>query len=69
MILLVGAYGRAYKTLDDAEADWNAGKDFKIFKGPYCSIRDLPLLKEMGHGVVLTAGTTCQLTKILCGGV
>ena len=69
MIILLPAYGQTYETLDKAEADWIAGKDFKIFKGPYCSIRDLPLFKEMGHGVVLTAGTTCQLTKILCGGV
>ena len=28
MILIVGAYGRKYKSLDEAKADWEAGKIF-----------------------------------------
>jgi hypothetical protein len=47
MILeLVPAYGRTYKTTNEMEQDWNDGKDFKIRGGgPYCSIRDIHLMK------------------------
>ena len=38
---IVPAYGRKYKTADDAIAAWEAGKDFKVVRGPYCSIRDI----------------------------
>lgn len=41
---LRGAYGR--QTL---LADWNAGKDFQIVNGPYCSIRDLETIKADGY--------------------
>jgi hypothetical protein len=56
MILLLPAYGRTYDTVEAMEADWNAGKDFRILKGPYCSNRDFELLKGMGHDVVLICG-------------
>ena len=65
MIILLPAYGRTYETLDKAEADWIAGKDFKIFKGPYCSVRDFTMLSAMGHKVVLKAGKKNELSKIL----
>lgn len=45
-LCLVGAYGRSYETKKDAVRDWEAGLDFKIQGGPYCSIRDLDYLVE-----------------------
>lgn len=65
MIVLLPAYGRQYKTLDEAEADWIDGKDFRILSGPYCSIRDMPALKGMGHDIILKAGEQMELSKIL----
>lgn len=46
-IVLRAAYGRKYQTKEQALDAWVAGKDFKIFQGPYCSIRDYSeLLQE-----------------------
>lgn len=54
-ILLVAAYGRSYPTKEAAIAAWESGKDFQIvsagirgayYRGPYCSIRDLPVMIE-----------------------
>ena len=53
-IVIVAAYGRKYTTKEAALKDWNAGKDFRIFDGPYCSIRDLPALKASASTVHLT---------------
>ena len=47
-IILEGAYGRTYDNWIPAFTDWQDGKDFKIEDGPYCSIRDVEALKEMG---------------------
>jgi hypothetical protein len=41
-LILVPAYGRRYATGEEAIADFEAGKDFRIDGGPYCSIRDFP---------------------------
>ena len=68
MILIVGAYGRKYKSLDEAKADWEAGKDFRIVRGPYCSIRDTELFKSMGHAVVLKAGINFEFSEIVIKG-
>lgn len=67
MIVLKPAYGRKYKTIEEAEQDWNDGKDFRILCGPYCSIRDTDLLKHMGHAVVLTTGDL-KINKIVIKG-
>lgn len=56
MYLLHGAYGRHYATITKLLEDWNAGKDFKIWNGPYCSIRDLKTMKSEGKRVVLAYG-------------
>lgn len=50
-IKLIPAYGRSYKSKKEAEAHWNAGKDFKIFGGPYCSIRDMNHLRMIGDSI------------------
>lgn len=43
------AYGRVYHSEEAARADWNNGKDWQIWRGPYCSNRDVAMLKEMGY--------------------
>ena len=53
-VVIVAAYGRKYSTKEAALKDWNAGKDFRVFDGPYCSIRDLPKLKASSPTVHLT---------------
>jgi len=45
-LMIMPAYGRQYKTSEQAKTDWNAGKDFKIVNGPYLSIRDVNSLKD-----------------------
>lgn len=45
--ILVPAYGRIYLTTDAALADWNAGKDFRVYPtSSYTSIRDISMLKS-----------------------
>jgi hypothetical protein len=48
-LTIVPAYGRKYATRDFLLADWAGGKDFKIFDGPYLSIRDVPKLRAAGY--------------------
>lgn len=48
VLAVIGAYGRR-ATLED----WKTGKDFKILKGPYCSIRDVPRMKADGYDAVV----------------
>jgi hypothetical protein len=52
-LMIMPAYGRQYKTSEQAKADWNAGKDFKIVNGPYLSIRDVNYLKDTYSSVWL----------------
>ena len=40
-IYLTAAYGRVYRHKDAILSDWFDGKDFKIYQGPYCSVRDV----------------------------
>lgn len=49
MLFIQPAYNRVYKTVESCLADWNAGKDFKIVRGPYLSNRDVALLKQNGY--------------------
>jgi hypothetical protein len=53
MITLTAAYGRKYTTEAEAMAAWKSGLDFKILNGPYCSIRDIDMIKaQFGHIVI-----------------
>ena len=45
-IYLLPAYGRVYKTAEQALQDWRNGKDFKMYNGPYCSIREIQIIKD-----------------------
>ena len=47
-ITLIGAYGRDYKSKKALIEDWEAGKDFQIYGGPYCSCKDIGHFKEQG---------------------
>ena len=44
---VLAAYGRNYKSINEALTDWNNGLDFKICSGPYCSKRDFTLLDSV----------------------
>ena len=52
-VFLLPAYGRNYKTKDQALNAWQDGKDFQIYNGPYCSIRDIDQLRSMSSGVYI----------------
>lgn len=40
MLTVSGAYGRRYFGPEDAKADWNAGKDFRLISGEYINKSD-----------------------------
>lgn len=66
MMQLIPAYGRTYKTAADMLQGWKDGKDFMVWNGPYCSIRDVELMKKE-HGVthiVLTMGYITHTIKL-----
>jgi len=50
-LILVPAYGRTYQAMEGALEDWEAGKDFRIEGGPYCSIRDIEPLRKMNANI------------------
>ena len=56
MITLLPAYGRKYETEESALLSWIGGKDFKIVMGPYCSIRDIDLMKGQFDGIQIRYG-------------
>lgn len=66
IINLVGAFGRKYITKELAIMDWKAGKDFKVFGGAYCSIRDKDSLTRIAETVQLftTLGETVNIKDI-----
>lgn len=57
-LMIMPAYGRQYKTVLEAKADWDAGKDFKVVNGPYLSVRDIYYLKNTYTSVWLDLITT-----------
>lgn len=48
-LVLLPAYGKQYKDAEECLKDWNAGRDFQICGGPYCSDRDIPSIKADGY--------------------
>ena len=70
MIEINPAYGRKYKNIDEALIDWNRGKDFIIFNGPYCSKRNLDLMiKEYGKVVLVINDKRHVLGQDLWGSI
>ncbi len=52
------AYGRKYKTMQEALTDWNNGKDFFITEtNCYCSIRDSLMFRRQMYLVWLVVGS------------
>ena len=56
MIELIPAYGREYNSIVEALKDWEDGKDFQVYNGPYCSVRDLEKMTKDFSKVVLVIG-------------
>lgn len=54
-IELTLAYGRTVSSMQDLVGAWESGMDFKICGGPYCSIRDLPYLKQEYDCIIIHA--------------
>jgi hypothetical protein len=52
-MFLLPAYGRSYKTKQEALSAWNSGKDFQIYRGPYCSKRDIDQLHDLADRVYI----------------
>lgn len=64
-VLLEPAYGRKYKTEQEAISDWQAGKDFKFVGGPYCSIRERDMIsKTMRNPLVYIEISNGTLVKV-----
>lgn len=53
---LIPAYGRVYKSKEAVVKDWQAGKDFLIDGGPYCSIRDLNHMRNQFQNIYIDYG-------------
>lgn len=52
-VFLLPAYGRKYTSRQQALKAWQDGKDFQIYNGPYCSIRDIDALRQMSIAVYI----------------
>ena len=52
-VFLLPAYGRKYTSRQQALKAWQDGKDFQIYNGPYCSIRDIQELRRISSGVYI----------------
>lgn len=51
-LILTPAYGRHYASGEEAWLEWLAGRDFKIPRGPYLSVRDINALRASGYSKV-----------------
>lgn len=48
MFVTIAPYAPAAKTPEEILANWHDGKDFKIYQGPYTSIRDQLKMRMSG---------------------
>ena len=64
MIMLTAAlWSKPYADEHEAIEAWEGGRDFKIMPdGPYCSIRDIELLKT--HGTIMLFYCKGKLVKV-----
>jgi hypothetical protein len=62
-LTIVPAYGRDYKNKQACLEDWNNGKDFQIYSGPYCSNRDIETLR--GDGYTHLSIRYAKLTRVV----
>ncbi|NIV11918.1 MAG: hypothetical protein GWN62_11780 [Aliifodinibius sp.] len=63
-MILIPAYGRRYKDIQDAIQAWESGADFCIANGPYCSIRDFQLMKSENDFIELWASSNWGSEKV-----
>lgn len=63
-IFLRAAYGAQYKTVTDMAKAWRDGKDFRIYGGPYCSVRDIEKLSARASAIYLWHIPSMQREKI-----
>jgi hypothetical protein len=52
-MFLLPAYGRKYKDQQQVVKAWQEGKDFQIYNGPYCSIRDISAMRDMASNIFI----------------
>lgn len=52
-LLLRPAFGRVYVSKEDMLSGWLAGDTFRMFGGPYCSIRDIEALRAESSSITL----------------
>ena len=52
-MFLLPAYGRRYNSREQAVKDWQGGKDFQIYGGPYCSVRDVEKMRDMASHIFI----------------
>lgn len=63
---LIPAYGRKYTNANFMLEDWLQGKDFQIYRGPYCSIRDIERLKrDYPEGVIIRDTRTDTQVQVI----
>lgn len=60
-LILLPAYGRNYQSPEACKADWEAGKDFLIMDGPYCSVRDAKAMHTVGFKSLYLVAPSGQL--------
>ncbi len=60
-MVLIPAYGKTYDSEAAIKADWEAGKDFKLYgRGCYTSIRDLDALMEGTSSLTIISPLPCN---------
>lgn len=66
-IIVLPAYGRRYVTAREALVDWWEGRDFQIYQGPYCSVRDATEMIAKGYThvhIISSTGVTLAIVLI-----
>ena len=63
-VLLIPAHGKVYNTQEEMRADWEAGKNFKMYGSSYCSIRDIAKISADASSVTITDPRTRVNLKV-----
>lgn len=67
--MILGAYGRTYRTFDAMLKDWHLGKDFRVKDADggacsYCSVRDTDLLMGLTDTLYFVHNTGIDILNI-----
>jgi hypothetical protein len=62
ILFLRSAHGKTYNDVDAMREAWVDGLDFRVYPcGPYCSVRDMPMIQaHYDVCVILSTCTTAQ---------